>query len=563
MDNNPFAEIEYGDASKAQSVGQPIAKLDPVREMFYDMRSLAPNHPSAWGDPKLFYRQGKLMENFVDDCEKYVPLTIYSPSYQRLGYDQLRSFFTWRKCVRDGDYSKNVSKAYVLLYINELIVGLGASSIEDRLEKILQVWNGYRDQLPDIDKYVAAWVRDFFVVHMLPYTFANFVEKHALRERYIDMYILDFRQEYSFAEWAKHGTYNITKSKYFAEKAVNSEHVSLVFYEVMVALELYLNRYGIGFNELFYRTDGSVNFEPFYGALVCASNMQNNRGFHEGFDTKVYQSPHKNRSVTLSLDHMYECRGGRWRKKAVTAYAHVTRLMGYFVKYVEYCMRNISGFRGAFTVNERGLDIAHDILQANGTSFDEIGRVILDQVAKTLSIVNRVVVDVNVQNISRIRDEADVTQGKLIVEDEAQIMPPLPVETGALLAKPQHDNLPNTAELTNVHTHVDETRVQSADIIDSHSSTHQQPNDNPWQVFFKLLTPLEVEAISIALTEPSRIKSFAIENALMLEILADGINIKAMDVIGDNILEVTDELTIYDEYIADICSCIGKEMISG
>jgi hypothetical protein len=44
------------------------------------------------------------------------------------------------------------------------------------------------------------------------------------------------------------------------------------------------------------------------------------------------------------------------------------------------------------------------------------------------------------------------------------------------------------------------------------------------------------------------IKQFADENGVMLEVLADSINEKAFDHIGDNILELDDSMNLYDEY---------------
>jgi hypothetical protein len=41
---------------------------------------------------------------------------------------------------------------------------------------------------------------------------------------------------------------------------------------------------------------------------------------------------------------------------------------------------------------------------------------------------------------------------------------------------------------------------------------------------------------------------FADKNGIMLEVLADSINEKAADYIGDSILETGNSITIYDEY---------------
>jgi len=55
----------------------------------------------------------------------------------------------------------------------------------------------------------------------------------------------------------------------------------------------------------------------------------------------------------------------------------------------------------------------------------------------------------------------------------------------------------------------------------------------------------------------TNIKAFADENNIMLEVLADSINEKAADLIGDSILEIDEEIILYDEYRENIKSiCI-------
>ena len=46
------------------------------------------------------------------------------------------------------------------------------------------------------------------------------------------------------------------------------------------------------------------------------------------------------------------------------------------------------------------------------------------------------------------------------------------------------------------------------------------------------------------------LKKFADECGVMLEVLADGINEKAMDIVGDNIL--SDDFEIYDDYAGSL-----------
>jgi len=46
------------------------------------------------------------------------------------------------------------------------------------------------------------------------------------------------------------------------------------------------------------------------------------------------------------------------------------------------------------------------------------------------------------------------------------------------------------------------------------------------------------------------LKAFADAHGVMMEVLADGINEKAMDAIGDGLLD--EEFTLYEDYIEDV-----------
>ena len=55
----------------------------------------------------------------------------------------------------------------------------------------------------------------------------------------------------------------------------------------------------------------------------------------------------------------------------------------------------------------------------------------------------------------------------------------------------------------------------------------------------------------------AQIKAFADENGIMLEVLADSINEKAADFIGDSILEFADGMAIYEDYREKIAEMVG------
>ena len=80
------------------------------------------------------------------------------------------------------------------------------------------------------------------------------------------------------------------------------------------------------------------------------------------------------------------------------------------------------------------------------------------------------------------------------------------------------------------------------------------PTDE-WQELRNTLSEVQLEALHILLND-GNLKPHADAHNLMLEVLIDGINEAAMDIIGDSLLE--DEYTIYEDYIEQV-----KGMVEG
>ena len=73
-----------------------------------------------------------------------------------------------------------------------------------------------------------------------------------------------------------------------------------------------------------------------------------------------------------------------------------------------------------------------------------------------------------------------------------------------------------------------------------------------WTSLRQALSDVELEALSSALNGSKNIKQLADKHGIMLELLADSINEKAFDHIGDSILELDDTFIIYDEYLENV-----------
>ena len=197
--NDLFCEIEY-EPFPVEGAGHFVSKphkieppeKDEIRDLFYRMRDIARQSRSVFIDYSrfydrrvqqdnaiVFYQQAVSMKDFEDEYTDQVPFSSYFPYYQMLGYEQLRTYFTWRTQVREG-VVKPTSLSYVFLYIYELLNNVGVDSPEDGLAKLVSLWTAFRNHDHSIDKYVLRWFKDYYIYYNLPHTFQDFIEKHSL-----------------------------------------------------------------------------------------------------------------------------------------------------------------------------------------------------------------------------------------------------------------------------------------------------------------------------------------------------------------------------------------------
>ena len=91
------------------------------------------------------------------------------------------------------------------------------------------------------------------------------------------------------------------------------------------------------------------------------------------------------------------------------------------------------------------------------------------------------------------------------------------------------------------------------------SETAQESSGNsgsasPWDSLKEALSETERKALRLVAEGETNLKPFADGQGVMLEVLMDGINEKAMDSIGDSILD--DGFELYDDYREQV-----KEMV--
>jgi len=188
------------------------------RQKFYDMRSMAADNPYTWNDARLFYRQAKFMERFTDDFDGNADFSMHTPCLQRMGYERLRTYFTWRTKIRNGEYPE-ISPAYIFLHMYELLACIGAENPQNALAQLLALRAAYAEKFPALDDYLPSWLKDFHVYYELPHTFADFVRENAL------LYPASpaFFDSGDILEWSKVSAYDVEKSRFFAANDENAQ----------------------------------------------------------------------------------------------------------------------------------------------------------------------------------------------------------------------------------------------------------------------------------------------------------------------------------------------------
>lgn len=163
-----FSSTVYRD-EPILTTGRKMASYLPER--YREMRAISrweegEPHGRWLSEAELFYRQGAFMADFEDDCPYTGEFKSYYPTYNALSDRQLRGYFTWRTLVRRGVIQKT-SLSFVYLYIYELICGIGVANAHEGFAQLKEIWQTYREFSPELDRFMATWLRDYAVYHGL------------------------------------------------------------------------------------------------------------------------------------------------------------------------------------------------------------------------------------------------------------------------------------------------------------------------------------------------------------------------------------------------------------
>ena len=235
----------------------------------------------------------------------------------------------------------------------------------------------------------------------------------------------------------------------------------------------------------------------------------------------------RDRRVVLSEKEIYLCRQNNWTFNTTLTTESGKRLVGYIMKQMESVLRKVVNYK--YKISSGKLN------ETEEEAFEQAGIDLKGEVkAATLDFYRestKTIVSVDPDRLRKIREEALQTQEKLIVPEEQ------PMDEG--LPLPKSDTGQQESVTSAVLLQKDDTK-----------------QDDPWMDLRDALTEVEREALRILWKGDTDIRQFADSHGIMLEVLAEGINEKAMDYVGDGLLD--GDLTIYEDYVEQIAEILNK-----
>lgn len=353
-------------------------------------RSLENRPSNAWQSGEaIFLKQAKLLANYEDDYQFEGSVVRYYPTYQALTDQELRGYFSWRTQLRKGNMQK-ASLSFAFLYIYELINQIGVNDPLDGYQKLRTFRDSY-GQLDDaILSYLGKWMMDYVVYYELD---ANFLADtpQVLFDRSIailDLVKAQPEPKVMFAlrqvapKW-------LARSKFYH---ANQSDCDTVIVRVLRKV-----------SDHYDTRCKNTMVEHYFGKI---SQFQIRL-----FDTAVFCDPLKKRSCEYALDEccVYRCQNGLW---TVIKHAGPPRSNGKLedlIKTIDAIMREEYGYK-------------HPVKYE--TDIKWLIKIIRKEVQALLAekkALDEKKITIDYSQLSRIRQEAAITQDKLTVEEEQEM----------------------------------------------------------------------------------------------------------------------------------------------
>ena len=367
----------------------------PTPKLLRAMRSLVTTTRDAWQSrAELFLKQARLMAAYEDDYVYNGTVNQYFPTYDSLSDAQLRGYFTWRTAVRQGRVEKR-GMSYASLYVYELLHLIGCRDAQDGYEKLHSFCAAYCSIDPQIAHYIADWEDEFVIYYGLDPKRITYGGDGLMRHQQDDaIHTMLHRAEHTaeavMAALCTLSSYRLERSKLYR---AHTAEVNAVVLRVLDRAAGY------------YEKHRQINF---FDDLIAVEQTAPVRLF----SSAVFQPPKEEPDRVYEVHPLrrYECVSGYWTLHSYERPERAAQRLGVFLRGVD------AGLRAHF-----------GITAIQPPKLKKWQAKIIDEEITAFFAEQREAearrVRLDFSQLARIRADADVTQERLIVEEDEE--PPM------------------------------------------------------------------------------------------------------------------------------------------
>lgn len=536
---------------KEEKIIQVDKNITDINKIYRKFQRIEKDNYWRMDEDEIFYRQAKYLENFEDNYEvKNVHRNSYNIfgvdyTYSNFSFTDFRTYFSWRTKIRKGEFEL-IDWEYEQIYINELLNQIGCKDENDVIEKLIDFWKGYRQCTLKIDSVMPNIIKEFYITNgfKIPYTeimkkFPIEIKTQAKDLKDINKGIytdkIDFLDEIS--------TYKIAKSKLLETKY--GYLLNQCIEKIFTKLNQKFKENDISLSEmLMYKHETEYWWNP----------LRNYNIFHE----KKPIGP-----IIIEGIEKYECLNGMWNKTIYSENRKYRNTIGYILKTMECYIREYLGYRklklpgkneiikdiGEYYCSDKTRNILRKIYEMNLQEIIQIETIKFLEENKIPKMIfkkpkekqdefeqeEKIEVVFNQEQFAKIREKSEEIQKALIIEENDE-----EVKNSVV----REESIENDKEISEIKKYT----------IDKPKEVANTQEENVFKKFAYNLNPEEKEIINVLLEKQdveNKIMKIAQSHNEMLEVIISNINDKALETIGDTVIE-SDMSSIYEDYEEEI-----------
>lgn len=484
----------------------------------------------------IFFQQAKFMVDVEDDYPQVIaPVFFYSWDYESLRPPELRTYFTWRTKIRKGEYPK-IFSGYLLIYTAELINLVGFDSVLDaysKLKKILEVyWNDIEEVY--FRQILSLALKDFMINYSISVSYDEFLPQILSAS---DWEIYQARIKIAQGNYHglltyldKQASYKVKKSKFYESKYgyLIEEVIPTVFEQ----LSRYFAEHNADFKSLVLGKIHTISDYSLFRQLPYVEQREN------------YQN-----KIDFSPIEQYTFEKGICSKKLFLESPNLRIIMGIILKAIEIRIREKTNYKRKLTLN-----------------LNDLGKIVtprkvllpLVEDNSFLETINQAVDLFLIEKSKQIKAEELIRKRQSVVIDKESFQSirasSIRIQERLLTEEEKTDS---SVQMEDTSSSFQTTVEVSSSLIPEQDSTVEMGMD----LLVCHLTSFEKEiVVNILQHAPrSKLEAIAKKEARLLEVILEDINLKALDYIGDNLIEdLGNQINIYEDYLGELEEILNR-----